>query len=306
MGGVGMRKTVGVRSMTGFAKSSRSANSVTIDVELRALNSRYLEVYFRGLRLDGHQEKYLRDVIKQKHFRGKIEVAVAIAFDASAPLVDESQFARVDNLVAAYTTLCKRYGAKGDGLTEFISALVLSGQGETDRRPEMTEVIQESLYEVIEEASELLSQSRQKEGAGLCEDVSRRLGEIGRVAGKISGVNSGLPEAIRAKLGIRLKLLESEIRLDPSRLEQEALLLADRADVSEELARLKIHLDRCMLRLQSSDFKAIGRELDFIVQEIGREINTIGSKIQDAEVQGMVIDAKSELEKIREQVQNIE
>ncbi len=301
-----MEKFACLRSMTGFAKATRSINSVLVDVELRAVNSRFLDVKIRSQRLDGNLEMRVRDVIKRSHYRGKIEVSINLAVEAVEATLDESQFNQIDSMVSTYTALCRRYGAKEESLGHFLTSLLLSKRIDGGDLPVLDEVMEDAICEVSEEASKRLHESRLKEGQGLYKDVSGRLKEVERIVEKIVEMSGDLPQTIRTKLKERLALLDADVPLESTRIEQEVLLLADRADVSEELARLKIHLARCMVLLNPSESRAVGREIDFVIQEIGREVNTIGSKVQHAVVQGFVIDAKSELEKIREQVQNIE
>lgn len=301
-----MEKFACLRSMTGFAKASRSINSVLVDVEVRAVNGRFLDVKIRSQRLDGNLEMRIRDIIKRSHYRGKIEVAISLTAEACEAALDESQFNQIDSMVSAYTALCRRYGAREEGLGYFLTSLLLSRRVEGGEIPTVDGVTEDAICEVVEEASKRLHDSRFKEGQGLYEDVSKRLEEVERIVEKIFEMSGDLPQIIRTRLRERLTALDASVPLESTRIEQEALLLADRADISEELARLKIHLARCMVLLTPSESKAVGREIDFVIQEIGREVNTIGSKVQHAIVQGLVIDAKSELEKIREQVQNIE
>lgn len=295
-----------VRSMTGFARASRVMGAVSIDVEVRGLNSRYLDIHFRGLRLDGAQERRAREILRQKHFRGKIEIVVNLSEVGSKDTLDEEKMERIDTLIGMYTSLCKRYGARDDGLSQFLSSLLLTGAVNPKAEHKLEGKIEEVLFEIIEATSLGLHESRCLEGSALYHDIFLRLENLTRISQQMRAGNSCMPEEVRARLRRRLEALCSDISFDSVRLEQEALILADKADVSEELARLKIHTERCMLTLQTEEYVSIGRQLDFVVQEIGRELNTIGSKAQDASMQGYVIDAKSELEKIREQVQNIE
>ena len=306
MGGIGANHRTHVRSMTGFAKASQVVGAVSLDVELRGVNSRYLDLHFRGLRLDGAQERRVREIIREKHFRGKIEVVINLSQHVSKETLDEDNLKRIDALIEVFTSLCKRYGAGDDGLSHFLSSLLLTGAAGSKTDPSIEGKTEEVLFELIEVASSGLHESRCLEGSGLYHDVFPRLEKLTKISQTIRTSNDSMPEEVRARLRRRLEALCSDINFDSVRLEQEALILADKSDVSEELARLKIHVERCMIILQTEEYGPIGRQLDFVVQEIGRELNTIGSKAQDASMQGCVIDAKSELEKIREQVQNIE
>lgn len=306
MGAVGGDRRTYVRSMTGFATASRVVDGVSLDVELRGLNSRYLDIHFRGVRLDGAQERRIRDVLRQAHFRGKIDIVVSLTEVAFKETLDGEKLEHIDTLVSMYTSLCKRYGAGDAGLSRFLSSLLLGGATGFKTELKVQGGLEDALFDLIEATSLGLHESRSVEGSGLYEDIVARLGHLSNLARDMVATNEGMRESVFTRLRMRLEAFCSDIHFDESRLEQEALILADKADVSEELVRLKIHIERCMVTLQTQEYAAIGRQLDFIVQEIARELNTIGSKAQDATMQGLVIDAKSELEKIREQVQNVE
>jgi uncharacterized protein (TIGR00255 family) len=162
------------------------------------------------------------------------------------------------------------------------------------------------IKDLVAECSRLLCEDREVEGAGLVKDIEPRVAAITVMRESISERVAGNSNRFRDRVSERLAGLEPEVRIDPERLALEVALLADRVDVCEELSRLGIHLVQFTQLLQQGSGEGIGRKLDFTVQEIGRELNTIGSKAQDAQVQGIVVEAKTELERIREQVQNIE
>ena len=162
-----------------------------------------------------------------------------------------------------------------------------------------------NLLRIISEASEALVVMRETEGLGLVSDIVQRLSTIESLRSEIGVIMEGAPTRIKERMEERLKVVASDLRLDPERLALEVALLAERVDVSEELARLDIHLAQFRATLKGH-LDGIGRKLDFMTQEIGRELNTVASKAQDARVQGFVVDAKVALERIREQVQNVE
>jgi uncharacterized protein (TIGR00255 family) len=158
----------------------------------------------------------------------------------------------------------------------------------------------------MSQASSALFDARRAEGIGLVSDIEPRLVTISTLRQSISQQMSGAPTRLKERLLERVSALAPEVKVDPERLALEVALLADRVDVSEELSRLDIHVTQFSSILKQGHKDGVGRTLDFITQEIGRELNTIGSKAQDAVVQGLVVQAKTELERIREQVQNVE
>jgi uncharacterized protein (TIGR00255 family) len=177
--------------------------------------------------------------------------------------------------------------------------------GRTEEAIEVSEDESELVVRVLTDASEALAVMREQEGTWLADDITRRLSAIEAGAMRIAPWAAEAPARFKERLEERLAVLSSEIPIDPARLAQEVAFLADRTDISEELSRLGSHISQFRATLAGHP-EGIGRRLDFLIQELGREFNTIGSKAQDARIQSQVVEAKAELEKIREQVQNVE
>ena len=297
-------EALSLRSMTGFARASASGGDVDVDVEIRSVNSRFLEVSVKAPRCFSAVERDVKGILQKIHRRGRIEVSVTRRMRATYSETGQD-WGDVYRDVHTYAGACKRYGVRGDTLGGFLANLVLR----QDLAPTEQQLADESelalLVSVINEASQELARARQAEGKGLYEDISSRIGTLRRVRDQIGSAMSGASERLRDRMRERLKLLTEEVTIDPVRLAEEVALLADRVDVAEELSRLEIHLGQFSSTLLGHA-DGVGRKLDFLTQEIGRELNTIGSKAQDAVVQGLVVDAKAELERIREQVQNVE
>ena len=296
---------VSVKSMTGFARVSFGAETLEIDIEVKSVNQRYLEIIFKAPRRYSAIERDVKAIFQQQHRRGRIEISVTrrskdvgngSGIEFSLPF---------DSAVKRYSAACKRYGAHGDSLADFIGELVLRDgmAGEDSDLLSQDETF--NLLRIISEASEALVVMRETEGLGLVSDIVQRLSTIESVRSEIGVIMEGAPTRIKERMEERLKVVASDLRLDPERLALEVALLAERVDVSEELARLDIHLAQFRATLKGH-LDGIGRKLDFMTQEIGRELNTVASKAQDARVQGFVVDAKVALERIREQVQNVE
>jgi uncharacterized protein (TIGR00255 family) len=298
--------------MTGFARVASSYTDVDLGVEIRSVNHRFFEVAVRGPRSIVELERDFRTTLQREHRRGRFEVLVSRRVRATSPRAasaqDElsAQSDKFDGAVASYAAACKRYGLGAEGLPHFISELVLRDVTSLGDVNEISESELKVIKDLVAECSRLLCEDREVEGAGLVKDIEPRVAAITVMRESISERVAGNSNRFRDRVSERLAGLEPEVRIDPERLALEVALLADRVDVSEELSRLGIHLVQFTQLLQQGSGEGIGRKLDFTVQEIGRELNTIGSKAQDAQVQGIVVEAKTELERIREQVQNIE
>jgi uncharacterized protein (TIGR00255 family) len=301
-----------VKSMTGFARVSGSCADVDFEAEIRSVNHRFLEVAIRGPRSIVEFERELRATIQRDHRRGRFELSISRrvrATSSGASLVQSTvsgQAEKFDAAVSTYAAACKRYGFGVEGLPHFISELVLRDAASSTDTNELSEQEVTTIRELVTRCSRMLRQDREAEGAALVADIEPRVAAIGSMREAISMRVAGSAGRLRERITERLAALDPEVRVDPERLALEVALLADRVDVSEELSRLHIHLGQFTNLMQQGSPEGIGRKLDFTVQEIGRELNTIGSKAQDAQVQGIVVEAKAELERIREQVQNIE
>ncbi len=294
-----------LRSMTGFGRSSVTVEGVDIDVEIRSVNSRFLEVVVKAPRSFSSVEREVKGVLQRLHRRGRFEVLLSRR-DRAVQGEVEPAWEELDRAVARYTAACKRYGARGDTLTTFLANVAMRQDMMSSADDQVLDEQElSSTIEAVHEASRQLARAREVEGRGLFEDISSRVGTLRRIRDQIGQAMSGAAARLRDRMRERLKLLTDEVKVDPVRLAEEVALLADRVDVAEELSRLEIHLGEFSKTLHGHA-DGVGRKLDFLTQEIGRELNTIGSKAQDATVQGFVVDAKTELERIREQVQNVE
>lgn len=301
-----------VKSMTGFAWVSGSCADVDLEVEIRSVNHRFFEIAIRGPRRLVEFERELRAALQGEHRRGRFEVSVSRRVRATGPGFSSAQCAqsaqsdKLDAAVSSYAAACKRYGVGAEGLSNFIGELVLRDVASPTDPSELSDGELSVIRELVTRCSRLLRQDREAEGSALVADIEPRVAAIGSMRESISMRVTGSSGRLRERISERLAGLDPEVRVDPERLALEVALLAERVDVSEELARLNIHLGQFANLMGQGSPEGIGRKLDFTVQEIGRELNTIGSKAQDAQVQGIVVEAKAELERIREQVQNIE
>ncbi len=290
--------------MTGFSRVSFGGHGVELDVEVRSVNHRFLDVVVKGPRAYASFERDIKTIFQRLHRRGRIEVSIARRVVADAGEVEVLP-ASIDRYVKLYGAACKRYGISTDSLGPFIGQVLLREGNLVEEGVLVPEEEVAVLLRVVDEASEALAVMRESEGAALVGDLSKRLEVLEGQVSSIQGMSGSAPVRLRERLAERIKLIAPDVRVDEQRFAAEVAFLCDRIDISEEISRARIHIAAFGLALKGGA-EGVGRKLDFLTQEIGREFNTIGSKAQDAAVQGVVVDAKAELERIREQVQNIE
>jgi uncharacterized protein (TIGR00255 family) len=288
--------------MTGYGRAEETFNGCTITVELRSVNNRYLDCNVRIPRLYLFAEEAIKSRVQSSISRGKVDVFVTLD-SAGAERVQVSVNRPVaDGYYAALKQLAEEYGLAGD-----ISVSLLSRFPEVllaEKAEEDVEEMAGDICSVLDQALRDFDQMRTKEGERLKEDILSRAAAIEE---KVSLVEKRSPQTVaeyRAKLEARMNEVLSNTQLDPARILTEAAIFADKVAVDEETVRLRSHIGQ--LRGMLSKGGATGRKLDFLIQEFNREANTIGSKCSDIEIAGQVVDIKAEIEKIREQVQNIE
>lgn len=290
------------RSMTGFGRGEAQGDVGRIVVEMKAVNHRFSEVVFRMPRQFNALEEPARKLVLAQVSRGRVDVF--ISWEAAA----KARGVKVDKELAmayhsALIELGREIGSKSELSLDTLARLpdVLSiGEGELS-----SDELWPLFESAVTQAVAGLVAMREREGAGLVSDVSARLNTLAEFGQLAAQRSPQVVEEYRARLARRLEeLLPQGNTVDPVRLAQEVALFADRSDVSEEVQRLASHI--AQFRQTLTETEGIGRKLDFLVQELGREINTIGSKANDAALIARVVEAKGELEKIREQVQNIE
>ncbi len=291
-----------VRSMTGYGRGEALGDAGRIVVEMKAVNHRFSEVVFRMPRQFNALEDPAKKLVQSRVKRGRIDVYVSW----EPPAKDKG--VKVDKeLAIAYYNALKELGGEIGSNSE-ISLDTLARLPDV-LQVEEGEITADELWPTFEtavtEAVDGLIAMREREGAALRADLEERITRIEAFGKAVQERALQVVEEYRQRLTRRLEeLLPESNPVDPQRLAQEVAIFADRADVTEEVQRLASHVSQFRQALQKGD--PIGRKLDFLVQELGREINTIGSKANDAVITNRVVDAKSELEKIREQVQNIE
>jgi len=293
-----------IKSMTGFGKAEAAIGGKKIAVEMKSLNHRYLEISLRLPALLALYEIDIKKKIGEQFSRGRIEVTVRI--DDGEDLGSEGQvilnLPRVRHYYALMTQLKKELG-----LSDEITLSMITGQRDAFimKEPEADSLLPwTDMDGVLQEAMATLAEMRQREGEVLRVDLRAR---IGTVKEHLDGISFRAPAVVleyRKRLTERIKELTNGVMVDEARLSQEIAIMAEKSDITEEIVRLESHMGQFNDLLESGD--SIGRKVDFLIQEMNREVNTIGSKSGDADIAKNVIEIKSELARLREQVQNIE
>ncbi|MBE6781597.1 MAG: YicC family protein [Ruminococcaceae bacterium] len=291
-----------VRSMTGFGRGQGLDAGLEFTVELRSVNSRYFEFNCRLPRGYLFLEDKLKNFTAEQVSRGKVEMFVSIDSGANDEITVELNKPYADAYIKALKQLSKDYKIK-----DKLSASDFVGNGEMFRvvKNKIDEdAVTAAVLSAAKEAIDRFISMRETEGQKLVEDVKNRVDIILEKVEFIEKKSPETVEAYRQKLEAKIKDLLSNSTFDESRVITETAIYADKVAVAEETVRLRSHMSQLCDMLNKGG--AVGRKLDFIVQEMNRETNTIGSKAQNIEIAQAVVDIKSEIEKIREQIQNIE
>ena len=291
-----------IRSMTAFARISAPSRQGQWVAEIRSVNHRYFEFSLRLPPALYSLESRVRELVQRQIPRGK--VTVAITQNGSEDPVQELALDEdvVKFYVSAMSRLKRRFKLGGEVAVGDLMVLPrIFAVKKSDEDPEQS---WSSLLKILKRALAQAVKAKEVEGSKLAADIRGRLHNVARAIGKIEMHASGNAERYFKKLKERMNQLLSEKEKDPERIYREAAFIAERSDISEEIVRMKSHLDLFEKRLKANS--EVGRELDFLCQEMNREVNTMGSKAQLFEVSTETVFVKGELEKIREQVQNIE
>ncbi len=291
-----------IKSMTGFGRAQKSVGSFDVTVEIKSVNHKYFEFSSRVPRNYSFLEEQLKSFLKERISRGKVEAYVTLENTAEddAKISINRNFA--DGYVAALRELAEVYSLRDDISVSTVSRN--SDVFEIKRSEIMEEEVTAAVLETAEDAVANFVRMREIEGEKLKNDVISRANYI---LEKVAFVEERSPETVRQyreRLDEKIRDLLGDAKVDEQRLITEVAIFADKVAVAEETVRLRSHISQMFSMLDGD--AAIGRKLDFLIQEMNREANTIGSKAQDVEIAHTVVDIKSEIEKIREQIQNIE
>jgi uncharacterized protein (TIGR00255 family) len=294
-----------IRSMTGYGEASADLADVRVEVVLRSVNHRYADLRLRIPPALAASESRLRRQILSGVRRGRVEASIEILPHAGSEPRPQLNRPLVDAVFHAATVMREEYGIAG--LPDLPAVLAVPGlfRPAAEDRPWDEGRVAE-LDDVVARALAALDGERVREGRHLAEEMHARLVVMQELARQIAGHADSQPAAVRDRLLARLGALAPEVQLDPARLAQEAVLLADRCDVTEERVRLDGHLEQSRALVERPDGEPLGKRLEFLLQEIHRETNTINSKSVSLELSRLALTLKSEVEKLREQVQNLE
>ena len=291
-----------VKSMTGYGRGEAVLRGRTITVELRSVNNRYLDCTVKLPRIYVFAEDAIKATVQQHISRGKVDVFVTIGPSERGDVAISVNKPMADGYYAALCQLRDDYGLKDD-----ISVSLLSRFQDVflvEKTQEDLEAVSADLCTVLKLALTDFDAMREREGERLCRDVLDRAATIEGLTKQVADRAPRIVADYRARLWSKMSEVLQNTQLDESRILTEAAIYADKVAVDEELVRLHSHLSQ--LRHMLSEGGAVGRKLDFLIQEFNREANTIGSKCNDIETAGYVVDIKAEIEKIREQIQNLE
>ena len=296
----------GLRSMTGFGRSSFEVDELVFEVEVRSVNHRHIDVRAKLPRLLANNESEVRARVPRQLRRGKVDLTVSLASAAAMDNQLEIDERVVDQYVSASKQLSERYQLPG----QLDIATLMSMPGVTRLvDPDLgEEVLSQALFAAVDRALTALVAMRIAEGSTLAAEFHRRLAHVKGLIESLESRSGLVKDAAKQRLRKRADQLEVDTGLlDEARLHQEIVIAADRMDIAEELTRLRSHVEQFESVIGSAGCDhPVGRRLDFLLQELGREANTIGSKANDATLAHDVVELKTELERIREQVQNIE
>lgn len=295
-----------IRSMTGFGRAAFEFEGTPITVEVRTVNHRHLDATVRLPRMLSGLEPAVRKAAQAAFLRGKVDCSVQLGAES-----------RPQGTVQIDRDLARRYAAFAREWATETGAAEGLGAGELLALPGVARLVEVSLeeeaalpplLEAVAEAADAAAAMRASEGEAMDADLRARLGTIDELATRVEQHAGEVVASARERLRKRADQLREETgSLDEARLHQEIVIAADRLDVSEEVVRLRSHVEQFRVALDGAgNAEPVGRRLDFLVQEMGREANTVGSKAGGAAVSHLAVDLKTELERIREQVQNIE
>ena len=292
-----------IKSMTGYGRAREELHKRDITVEVRSVNNRYLDCAVKMPRMYTFAEDAVKKHVQQAMSRGKVDVFITV--DATA--ADVSKVAVNGELAAQYAAALRELaavcGAEGyqpspETLARFPDVLTVTKEDED------LETVSADLCAVLDEALASYNAMRAVEGKKLAEDIAGRLDAIERYTGQVEARSPETVAEYRAKLTARMEEVLQSTAIDEQRILTEAAIYADKVAVDEETVRLRSHVAQLRTMLESDE--PMGRKMDFLIQEVNRESNTIGSKCNDVAIANVVVGLKAEVEKMREQVQNVE
>jgi uncharacterized protein (TIGR00255 family) len=284
-----------IKSMTGFASRTDELEQATVAVTTRSVNHRYLDVQIRLPQVVAHLESRIRSLVQQRMARGRVEVSISVQ-SRQLPTVDVELNVALVQAVNAALDRAREGGLIGGQLT-------IRDRGLDPDSPEAA-ALDDGVHAAVERAVSDLDTMRVREGAHLRDDLGTRKATAAALLDRIAAAAEEGRQTLEARVRERIAELPADLQGDGAAVAQEIVRLAGRSDISEEVARFRAHLAQWNA-LEGGD-EPCGRKLDFLLQEMNREVNTIGAKADGVGVSKLIVDMKAELEKMREQVQNVE
>ena len=291
-----------LKSMTGYGRVKVENDLREITVELRSVNHRYLDLNIKVPRIYGYLEDLVSKQAQAAIARGKVDIFVSVRAKEGADIKVTPNMAVIQGYVDALKKVSETYGISDE--VSALALLRLPDAMEQNKEEADADQLKSEVSAVLAQALEEYNAMREKEGGRLVEDVVYRAGLIAKSVDFVEQRSPSCVEEYRTRITARMTEILDGSELAQQRILQEAALYADKVNVTEEIVRLRSHLSQLATMLKSP--VAIGRKLDFLVQEMNRETNTIGSKANDFQIAKTVVDMKAEIEKIREQIQNLE
>jgi uncharacterized protein (TIGR00255 family) len=296
-----------IKSMTGFASATKESETATITVTIRAVNHRHLDVQLRVPQSLAEAESRIRSAVQKRISRGRVELAVSVQYRQTASVEVEFNESLAAALFVALEAARSRgivQGALTPGDLLRLPQAFAVRERPVERDAAMMRQLIEMLESAVEEAVSQLDAMRGTEGDHLNADLEVRRALVGGMLEEIADAAEQGRQELQSRLALRVEELTADISADANLIAQEIVRVASRSDISEEMARFRAHLAHWQALAESPE--PCGRKLDFLLQEMNREVNTIGSKADGLQVSEVVIQAKAELERMREQVQNVE
>ncbi len=292
-----------IKSMTGFAAAETIAGDIAVTADIRSYNSRHLDVVLRLPASCTALEDRIKSLVAERIVRGRVELKVQIKDRSEAAAGYEIDRPRAQAIHAVLGQLKREFDLSGDISLELMVAVggIIQPVENVNDIESLWSLITECLRRCLDD----LETMRKNEGDFIAADLTARLNDIEACIGQIKNDSDDLPNQYQERLKERIAaLIRETVEIDPGRIAQEAAFLADRSDISEEIVRAASHIRQFRQIMRSKE--PAGRKLNFLLQELHREFNTIGSKVGHADTSHRVVEVKSELEKIREQIQNVE
>ena len=292
-----------MKSMTGYGKSSKTIDNREYQIEIKTVNHRYLDISIKIPKTISYLEEYIKKEISKKIKRGKVDVFVTFENNG-----EEGKNIKINKELAKIYIKQLKELADEENLSKEIPVMEIAKMPDilTIKIDQEDEKIKQEILDVTIEATQKLEQMREIEGNKIAQDLTKRIEKIENKIEEISKKSTGLIEEYVVKLEKRIQEILKTEEIDQQRIAQEVVIYADKCSIEEEVTRLKSHIYQFENLINDSENETIGKKLDFLIQEMNRETNTIGSKANNLEITNGVIDIKTELEDIREQIQNIE